>query len=303
MAKEEKEKKPQDKKPVKTPEQIEAEKAAKAAKKAEMAAKAKEAGAAEGKSAEKAEGGEAASKSEGKDKGKKGEGKGEGKKGGGGKKREEAAEAIAFPQGYVPRLKKRYEVEIAPALMAEFKEKNKLALPKVEKIVISMGLGKAIAEKPRLEVAIKELTQIAGQKAVICKAKKSVSNFKLREGMEIGAKVTLRGNRMWEFLDRLITLAIPRVKDFRGLNPKGFDGRGNYNLGVSEQTVFSEVDSAAVTFHQGMNITIVTTAGNNARGHALMKHLGMPFRVEEVQAKKPDKSVPAAAAPTPASGH
>jgi large subunit ribosomal protein L5 len=274
MAKEEK--KPQEKKPSKTPEQIEAEKAAKAAKKAEMAAKAKEAGDAEGKSEGK--GGDAAKSGD--------KAKGKGGKGGGGKKRDEGGESIPFPQGYVPRLKKRYQEQIAPALMTELNIKNKLALPKVEKIVISMGLGKAIAEKPRLEVAIKELSQIAGQKAVICKAKKSVSNFKLREGMEIGAKVTLRGGRMWEFLDRLITLAIPRIKDFRGLNPKGFDGRGNYNMGVAEQTVFSEVDSAAVTFHQGMNITIVTTAGNNVRGHALMKHLGMPFRVDEVPAKK-----------------
>ncbi len=156
-----------------------------------------------------------------------------------------------------------------------------MALPRVEKIVISMGLGKAISEKPRLEAAVKELSQIAGQKAVVCKAKKSVSNFKLREGMEIGAKVTLRGNRMWEFLDRLITLAIPRVKDFRGLNPKGFDGRGNYNMGITEQTVFSEVDSAAVVFHQGMNITIVTTAGSNTEGFSLLKSLGMPFRQDE----------------------
>jgi large subunit ribosomal protein L5 len=233
MAKDKDEKKPQEKKSTKTPEQIEAEKAAKVAKKAEMAAKAKEAVAA-GEAKPEAKGGEEAPKGEGKEKG-----KGKAPKGGG-KKRDEGGEAIAFPQGYVPRLKKRYETEIAPALMKELNIKNRLALPKVEKIVISMGLGKAIAEKPRLEVAIKELTQIAGQKAVICKAKKSVSNFKLREGMEIGAKVTLRGNRMWEFLDRLITLAIPRVKDFRGLNPKGFDGRGNYNMGVSEQTVFSE---------------------------------------------------------------
>jgi large subunit ribosomal protein L5 len=262
MAKEEK--KSQEKKPTKTPEQIEAEKAAKAAKKAEMAAKAKEAGA-----ATEAKGEEEAPK-----------GKGKAPKGGS-KRKEEGGEAIAFPQGYVPRLKKRYEAEIAPALMKELNIKNRIAVPKVEKIVISMGLGKAIAEKPRLEVALKELTQIAGQKAVICKAKKSVSNFKLREGMEIGAKVTLRGNRMWEFLDRLITLAIPRIKDFRGLNPKGFDGRGNYNMGVNEQTVFSEVDSAAVTFHQGMNITIVTSSGDNVKGHALMKLLGMPFRVDE----------------------
>ena len=273
MAKEEK-KQDKEKKPAKTPEQIEAEKAAKAAKKAEMAAKAKEAA-----PAGEAKAGEEGAKTE--EKPAKGKGKG-----GGGKKREEGGEAIAFPQGYIPRLKKRFETEIAPALATELKLDNKLSLPRLEKIVISMGLGKAIAEKPRLEAAVKELSQIAGQKAVICKAKKSVSNFKLREGMEIGAKVTLRGNRMWEFLDRLITLAIPRVKDFRGLNPKGFDGRGNYNLGIAEQTVFPEVDSAAVTFHQGMNVTIVTTAGNNTRGHALMKHLGMPFRTEEAQAKK-----------------
>jgi len=265
MAKEEKK---QDKKPSRSPEQIEAEKAAKVAKKAEMAAKAKEA-VGEGKADE-------AGKAE----------TGKGKKGGGSsRKRDEGGEAIPFPQGYVPRLKTRYEKEIAPALQAELKLVSKMAVPRLEKIVISMGLGKAISEKPRLEGAVKELTQIAGQKAVVCKAKKSVSNFKLREGMEIGAKVTLRGNRMWEFLDRLIILAIPRVKDFRGLNPKGFDGRGNYNMGITEQTVFPEVDAAAVVFHQGMNITIVTTAGNNVQGHALMKHLGMPFRVDE-QAKK-----------------
>ncbi|HVS69882.1 MAG TPA: 50S ribosomal protein L5 [Phycisphaerae bacterium] len=271
MAKEEK----KEKKAAKTPEQIEAEKAAKVAKKAEMAAKAKEA-VAGGAAAAPAEGGEAP-KPEGKPaKGGKG----------GGKKKEEGGEAQAFPKDYVPRLKKRYEAEIAPGLMGELKLKNKMALPRIEKIVISMGLGKAIAEKPRLEAAVKELTAIAGQKAVVCKAKKSVSNFKLREGMEIGAKVTLRGNRMWEFLDRLIVLAIPRVKDFRGLNPKGFDGRGNYNMGIAEQTVFPEVDSAAVTFHQGMNITIVTTAGDNARGFSLLKHLGMPFRQDEAQQKK-----------------
>ena len=279
MSKEEK--KPQDKKPSKTPEQIEAEKAAKAAKKAEMAAKAKEAGGDEAKG-EKGQAKGEESKSDDKSKGK----GGKGGKGGGGKKKDEGGEAIPFPQGYVPRLKKRYATDIAPVLMTQLNIKNKFALPRVEKIVISMGLGKAIAEKPRMEVALKELTQISGQKAVICKAKKSVSNFKLREGMEIGAKVTLRGNRMWEFLDRLITLAIPRIKDFRGLNPKGFDGRGNYNMGIAEQTVFSEIDTATLTFHQGMNITIVTTAGNNTQGHALLKNLGMPFRVEEVPAKK-----------------
>lgn len=263
MAKEEKKK--EEKKPTKTPEQIEAEKAAKAAKKAEMAAKAKE-GQAEG-------GGEEPAKGKG----------GGGKKG---KKGEEDSGPIAFPQGYLPRLRKRYVEQIAPALVGELGIKNKMAVPRLEKIVISMGLGKAIAEKPRLEAAIKELTAIAGQKAVICKAKKSVSNFKLREGMEIGAKVTLRGNRMWEFLDRLITLGIPRIKDFRGLNPKGFDHRGNYNMGVSEQTVFPEVDPAAVTFHQGMNITIVTSAGDDKMAFALLKNLGMPFRTEEEGKRK-----------------
>ena len=254
----------EEKKSSKTPEQIEAEKAAKAAKKAEMAAKSKDGG--EEAPAEKPEKGS--------------------KKGGGKGKKDDGGEAMTFPQGYVPRLKKRFEEQIAPKLMADLKIKNKMAMPKVEKIVVSMGLGKAIAEKPRLEAAIKELTSIAGQKAVICKAKKSVSNFKLREGMEIGAKVTLRGARMWEFLDRLIILAIPRVKDFRGLNPKGFDGRGNYNMGITEQTVFSEVDSAAVTFHQGMNITIVTSAEDNEAGFALLKNLGMPFRTEEDPDKK-----------------
>jgi len=270
MAKDKDEKK-QDKKPTKSPEQVEAEKAAKAAKKAEMSAKAK---------AEVGEGKGAAE-------GAKEEKSGKGAKGGGGsRKKDEGGEAIAFPKDYVPRLKKRYETEIAPALGEALKIKNKMAMPRVEKIVVSMGLGKAISEKPRLEAAVKELTQIAGQKAVVCKAKKSVSNFKLREGMEIGAKVTLRGNRMWEFLDRLITLAIPRVKDFRGLNPRGFDGNGNYNMGITEQTVFSEVDSAAVVFHQGMNITIVTSAHDNAQGLSLLKHLGMPFRVEEEKVKK-----------------
>ena len=269
MAKEEKK---QDKKATRTPEQIEAEKAAKVAKKAEMAAKAKaEVAGSESKAADAPK--EDAPKGRG------------ASKGGSGKRRDEGGEAIPFPQGYVPRLKKRYEAEIAPALMSELGLKNKMALPRVEKIVISMGLGKAISEKPRLEAAVKELSQIAGQKAVVCKAKKSVSNFKLREGMEIGAKVTLRGGRMWDFLDRLITLAIPRVKDFRGLNPKGFDGRGNYNMGITEQTVFSEVDAAGVTFHQGMNITIVTSAGSDDQARALLKHMGMPFRTPEAAAR------------------
>jgi len=267
MAEEKKSKKQE--KLARTPEQIEAEKAAKAAKKAEHDAAAK--------AGQKGGGGAAA------------EGAKEGGKPEKGKKAKREAEdttVIPFPAGYVPRLRQRYDAQIAPAIATELKIANKMAIPRVTKIVISMGLGKAITEKPRLEAAVKELTQIAGQKAVICKAKKSVSNFKLREGMEIGAKVTLRGQRMWEFLDRLITLAIPRVKDFRGLNPKAFDGRGNYTMGLTEQTVFPEVNADVVTFHQGMNITIVTTAGNNGGAFALLKHLGMPFRAEEVAGKK-----------------
>ena len=264
MAEEKKEKK---EKTTRTPEQIEAEKAAKVAKKAEMAAKAK--AEVSGKAAEE----EAAPAGKGKGKGK-------------GKKEADDGVAIPFPADYVPRLLKRYNETIVKALQEELKIKNLLAVPRLTKVVISMGLGKAIAEKPRLEAAVKELTAIAGQKAVICKAKKSVSNFKLREGMEIGTKVTLRSKRMWEFMDRLINLAVPRVKDFRGLNPKGFDGRGNYSMGLTEQTVFSEINADLVTFHQGMNITIVTTAPDNAQAFALLKQLGMPFRTEEESSRK-----------------
>jgi len=268
MADEKKSKKQE--KLARTPEQIEAEKAAKANKKAEMAALAK----AEGKGKEHAEAAPAA------------EGGGKGRVKNKPKREEDTGVAVPFPAGYVPRLRTRYNTEIAKALATELKIKNAMAVPRVSKVIISMGLGKAIAEKPRLEAAVKELTAIAGQKAVVCKAKKSVSNFKLREGMEIGAKVTLRGNRMWEFLDRLIILAIPRVKDFRGLNPKSFDGRGNYSMGLTEQTVFPEVNADVVVFHQGMNITIVTTAPDNAQAFALLKQLGMPFRQEETNAKK-----------------
>ena len=252
MAKQEKESKP---KSQRTPEQIEAEKAAKAAKKAEHAAAAK---------ADRAKSGDSG-KSRAKD--------------------APPAEEVKFPQGYVPRLYKRYLEEIAPQLGKELGCKNRLEIPRITKVVINMGLGKAITEKPRLEAAVKELTAISGQKAVICQARKSVSNFKLRQGMEIGVKVTLRGQKMWEFLDRLIYLAIPRVKDFRGLNPKAFDGRGNYNLGLTEQSVFPEVHGDQVTFHQGLNITIVTTAENNAAGHALLQHLGMPFTRDQAADK------------------
>lgn len=155
-----------------------------------------------------------------------------------------------------------------------------MAIPRMEKIVISMGLGKAVTagEKGKIEQAEKELAVIAGQKPVRCKAKKSVANFKVREGMETGLKVTLRGARMYEFLDRLISMAIPRVKDFRGLDPNGFDKAGNYNFGFTEQTVFPEVNAAEVTFQQGMNITMVTTASNAEHGRELLRQFGIPFR-------------------------
>jgi len=183
------------------------------------------------------------------------------------------------------RLAIAYREQISPALMQRFGYTNRLEVPRLEKIVISMGLGKAVTagEKGTMEQAEKELSVIAGQKPVRCKAKKSVANFKVREGQETGLKVTLRGSRMYEFLDRLIALAIPRVKDFRGLNPDGFDNKGNYNFGFTEQTVFPEVDAAAVTFQQGMNITMVTTAGSPDESRELLKAFGFPFRSEAKQ--------------------
>ncbi len=178
-----------------------------------------------------------------------------------------------------PRLRLRYREQIIPALQEKFGYKNALAVPRLEKIVISMGLGKAVCagEKGKMEQAEKELAVISGQKPVRCKAKKSVSNFKVRAGQETGLKVTLRGPRMYEFLDRLITLAIPRVKDFRGLDPKGFDKSGNYNFGFTEQTVFPEVSLETLSFQQGMNVTLVTTASNPGEGRELLAQFGMPF--------------------------
>src|SRR5687768_2585849 len=186
-----------------------------------------------------------------------------------------------------PRLIAHYKEKVVPALQQRFGYTNMLAVPRIEKIVISMGLGKAATagEKEKINQAEKELAVIAGQKPVRTKAKKSVANFKVREGMETGLKVTLRGARMYEFLDRLITLAFPRVKDFRGVSPGGFDKAGNYNFGFNEQTVFPEVDSASVTFQQGMNITMVTTANSVDEGRELLKGFGFPFR-EDTKEKK-----------------
>ena len=176
------------------------------------------------------------------------------------------------------RLQEKYTTEISAALVSRFGYTNPTSVPKLGKIVISMGIGDAHTNKARLEMAFKQLTQIAGQKPVITKARKSISNFKLREEYPVGVKVTLRGKRMWEFLDRLISLAIPRVKDFRGLNPAGFDGRGNYNMGLVEQSVFPEIDPARLTTTQGMNIAMQTSAQTDEEARELLSGLGMPFR-------------------------
>lgn len=176
------------------------------------------------------------------------------------------------------RLRDKYKNEIAPALAKEFGIKNPMAIPRIEKIVVNMGLGEASANSKILDVATEELKAITGQKPVITKAKKSIAAFKLREGMSIGTMVTLRGARMYEFLDRLISVALPRVRDFRGISPKAFDGRGNYTLGIREQLIFPEIDFNKVDKTRGMNISIVTTAKNDEEARALLKALGMPFR-------------------------
>jgi large subunit ribosomal protein L5 len=179
----------------------------------------------------------------------------------------------------IARLQEQYNKEVKPGLVERFKYKNVMAVPRLKKIVISMGIGNAHEEQAKLEAAQQQLGLIAGQKAVVTKATVSISNFKLREGLAVGLKVTLRGQRMWEFFDRLVTLAIPRVKDFRGLNPSGFDGRGNYNMGLVEQSVFPEINPDSVTFTQGMNIAFQTSARSDEEARELLRMLGMPFRV------------------------
>ena len=178
----------------------------------------------------------------------------------------------------VARLQEKYKTEVCQSLRQKFGYGSLMAIPRLKKVVVSMGLGQANEDQAKFDAAQKQLSMITGQKPVITLAKKSISNFKLRKGMKAGLKVTLRGQRMYEFLDRLITLAIPRVKDFRGLNPSGFDGRGSYNMGLVEQTVFSEVDPASVTFTQGMNIAIQTNASTDEEARELLALLGMPFR-------------------------
>ena len=176
------------------------------------------------------------------------------------------------------RLKEKYNKEIAPQIAKEFDIKNLMAIPRLEKIIVNMGMGEAISNSKILDVAVEELRVITGQKPVITKAKKSIASFKLRQGMSIGTMVTLRGERMYEFLDRLISVALPRVRDFRGISGKAFDGRGNYTLGIREQLIFPEIDFNKVDKTRGMNISIITSAKTDEQSRALLKAMGMPFR-------------------------
>ena len=176
------------------------------------------------------------------------------------------------------RLKQRYEKEVRPALMREFGFKNLMQTPRVDKVVVNMGLGEAIQNGKILDASLEQLSAITGQKPVVTKARKSIANFKLRQGQSIGAMVTLRGDRAYEFLDRLLNIALPRVRDFKGVSPKAFDGKGNYTLGVKEQIIFPEINYDRVEKIKGLNITVVTTARNDEEGRALLRLLGMPFR-------------------------
>lgn len=183
-----------------------------------------------------------------------------------------------------PRLKLKYNEEVAPKLREELGLTNPMQVPTIEKIVINMGLGEAVDDKKAVDEAIDELGLISGQKPRVNRARKSIANFKLRQGTPIGVSVTLRGQRMWEFFDRLLSIAIPRVRDFRGLSPRAFDGHGNYSVGASEQLIFPEIDFDRVTTTRGLNITIVTTAENDEQGRALLEAFGFPFRRVQAEA-------------------
>ena len=197
----------------------------------------------------------------------------------GDKQQQEAKPAQAHHSAKeTPRLKSRFHAEVAPALMKEFDLKNPMAVPHINKIVVNMGVGEATQNAKILDPAVNELGQITGQKPITTKAKKSIAAFKVREGQAIGAMVTLRGDRMWEFLDRLLNVALPRVRDFKGVSTKSFDGRGNYTLGLHDQLIFPEIDYARVDKTKGMNVTIVTTAASDDQARVMLKHLGMPFR-------------------------
>ena len=178
----------------------------------------------------------------------------------------------------IPRLKKKYREQIIPALQEEFKYANVMQIPGLTKIVVNMGVGEAARDSKIIDGAVRDLTVITGQKPTITRARRSIAQFKLREGMPIGCHVTLRGNRMWEFADRLLTLALPRIRDFRGLNGRQFDGKGNYTFGLNEQVMFLEIDQDKIDRVRGMDITFVTSATNDQEGRALLKHLGFPFK-------------------------
>jgi large subunit ribosomal protein L5 len=199
----------------------------------------------------------------------------------GDKQQEAKAPAVARHSAKeTPRLKARFKAEVAPALMKEFDLTNPMAVPHLNKIVVNMGVGEATQNAKILDPAVNELGQITGQKPVVTKAKKSIAAFKVRAGQPIGAMVTLRGDRMYEFFDRLVNVVLARVRDFRGVSTKSFDGRGNYTLGLHDQLIFPEIDYAKVDKLKGMNITIVTTARNDDQARALLKHMGMPFRAQ-----------------------
>jgi len=189
-----------------------------------------------------------------------------------------APEAARHSAKETPRLKERFRKEIAQTLMKEFELKNPTAVPHLHKIVVNMGVGEATQNAKVLDPAVNELAQITGQKPVVTRAKKSIAAFKVRAGQPIGAMVTLRGDRMYEFFDRLVNIVLPRVRDFRGVSTKSFDGRGNYTLGLHDQLIFPEIDYAKVDKLKGMNVTIVTTAGSDDQARSLLRHLGMPFR-------------------------
>ena len=181
---------------------------------------------------------------------------------------------------HIPRLREKYTKEVVPALMAQFNYKSPMQVPRIMKICINQGLGIAITDKKFIDTGINEMTMISGQKAVATKSKKDISNFKLRKGMPIGVRVTLRGNGMYEFLDRLVSVSIPRIRDFRGIGDKGFDGRGNYTLGIPEQIIFPEIDIDKVAKINGLDITFVTTARTDREAHALLKEFGLPFKTK-----------------------
>jgi large subunit ribosomal protein L5 len=197
------------------------------------------------------------------------------------KEKKDAKSAGAASKGTaVPRLQFRYEKEILPALAEKLGRTNRLSLPRIEKIVVSMGVGTAISDKKHMEDAVSAMSDLTGQKPLVCKSKKSIANFRLREGLAIGCKVTLRGARMYEFLDRLVSLALPRVRDFRGLNPNAFDGHGNYSLGLTEQLVFPELNPDKYLRPQGMNIAICCSAGSDDESREMLRLFGVPFRGE-----------------------